>query len=243
MIDRLAPARRPHGSPTGYQTWRELLFIHWSYPLELVRPLVPAELQLDAWEGRAWVGAVPFVMKDIRLAGMPRWSGLNFLETNLRTYVLHDGEPGVFFFSLEANSRFAVRAARLGWRLPYFDARISLTHEPDGTIDYRTTRKSADGAHLNARFRPGAPLGPSKPGSLQHFLLERYLLFNLRDGVVWRGHVHHAPYAARQCELLALDESLTHAAGLPVNAAVETVHYSDGVEVDIYGPHPKAGAR
>lgn len=235
-MDRLAPSRRPEGSPSGYQNWRDLLFVHWTYPVEIVRALVPRELELDAWENRAYVGAVPFVMKDIRLSRMPRWSGMNFLETNLRTYVTHRGEPGVYFFSLEASSRLAVRAARWGWGLPYFDATMSLTREEDGVIDYRTTRAKS-GASLAARFRPGELLGPSLPGTLEHFLLERYLLFNLRAGSVWRGQVHHVPYPARRCEVLSITESLTHAAGLPVRSATpETIHFSDGVDVEVFGP-------
>jgi hypothetical protein len=237
QVDRLSPARRPSGNPSGYQTWRELLFVHWTYPLELVRPLVPPELELDAWNGRAYVGAVPFVMKDIRLSGLPRWSAMDFLETNLRTYVIHKGEPGVFFFSLEASSRLAVRAARWGWGLPYFDAQMTLNREAGGVIDYRTTR-THHGARLNVRFRPGAALGPSAPDTLQHFLLERYFLFNLRKGAVWKGHVHHVPYPARECEVLSIDESLTRGAGLPASSgAPETVHFSDGVEVEVFGPH------
>ena len=217
MIDRIGPSLRPVGSPSGYQSWRDLLFVHWSWPLDVLRPLVPNELELDPWDGRAWVGAVPFVMKDIRLSGLPRWSGMDFLETNLRTYVTYRGEPGVYFFSLEANSRLAVRAARWGWGLPYFDATMTLKREPDGVLDYRTVR-SKTGASLSARFRPGDALGPSAPGTLEHFLLERYLLFNLRGGAVRKGHVHHVPYPARRCEVLSLEESLTRAAGLPPTA-------------------------
>lgn len=236
-VDRITPTRRPTGTPSGFQNWRDLLFVHWTYPPELVRALVPRELELDLWNGRAYVGAVPFVMKDVRPSVLPKFLALDFLETNLRTYVLHKGEPGVFFFSLEASSRLAVKAARWGWGLPYFDATMSLTRE-EGVIDYRTTRKG-DGARLNVRFRAGAMLGPSKPDTLEHFLLERYLLFSLKKGVVSRGQVHHQPYPAQQCEVLSIDESLTSAAGLPVRPATpELVHFAAGVDVEVFGPHP-----
>lgn len=237
-VDRLSPAHRPKGPPSGFQNWRELLFVHWTYPLELVRPLVPPQLELDAWGGRAYVGVVPFVMKDIRPSALPRFLALDFLETNLRTYVLHRGEPGVFFFSLEASSRLAVKAARWGWGLPYFDAKMTLSREADGVIDYRTTR-SGDGARLNVRFRPGALLGPSRPDTLEHFLLERYLLFSVKRNAVSRGQVHHEPYPAQRCEVLSIDETLTAAAGLPAHpAAPETVHFAAGVDVEVFGPHP-----
>ncbi len=143
----------------------------------------------------------------------------------------------MYFFSLEASSRLAVRAARWGWGLPYFDAKMTLEREADGVIEYRSTRAKT-GANFSARFRPGETLGPSAPGTLEHFLLERYLLFNLRGGSVWKGHVHHVPYPARRCEVLSLTESLTHAAGLPLRSATpETVHFSAGVDVEVFGPH------
>lgn len=236
-IDRISPTKRPSGSPSGYQNWRELLFVHWSYPVEAVRPLVPPELELDCFEpGRVFVGAVPFIMEDIRLGWQPRFTAMNFLETNLRTYVLHKGEPGVFFFSLEASSKLAVRAARWGWGLPYFDAEMT-TSKADGVIDFSTTRAKT-GAKLTARFKPGEHLGASKPDTLEHFLLERYYLFTKWRGAIWKGHVHHVPYPAQRCELLSLDESLTTAAGLPAHDATPaTVHYSAGVEVEVFGPN------
>jgi hypothetical protein len=237
-VDRLAPTRRPEGqSPSGHQTWQHLLFVHWSFALEEVRPLVPPELELDPWEGRLFVGAVPFLMKDIRLARLPRFTATDFLETNLRTYVLHRGEPGVFFFSLEASSALAVRAARWGWGLPYFDAEMSCETGADGVTDYRTTRAKT-GAALHARFKPGEALGPSAPGTLEHFLLERYYLFTKWRGAIWKGHVHHVPYPAHRAEVLSLTQTLTTAAGLPAHdPRPATVHYSPGVEVEVFGPH------
>ena len=234
-IDRVAPTRRPAGSPSGHQTWSELLFVHWRYPAEAVRPLVPPELDLDPWDGQMFVGAVPFVMRDIRLAWQPRFTALDFLETNLRTYVTYRGEPGVFFFSLEASSRLAVRAARWGWGLPYFDAAMT-TATTDGVTEYSTVR-AGTGASLRARFRPGEALGASAPGTLEHFLLERYFLFTKWRGAVWKGHVHHVPYPAQRCELSSLEESLTTAAGLPLHGeAPDTVHYAAGVDVEVFGP-------
>jgi uncharacterized protein YqjF (DUF2071 family) len=123
-IDRLTPCQRPKGRPAGYQRWRSLLFLHWPVPVELLVPLVPAELAIDADPalmpaGTAWVGVVAFAMEGVRFRGMPEAVALDFLETNVRTYVLgperKDGtrEPGVFFFSLDAASRLAVRAARM----------------------------------------------------------------------------------------------------------------------------------
>jgi len=140
VIDRLAPTRRPEGKAAGFQKWRNLLFVHYALDAEIVRALVPPSLELDLWEGQAHVGLVPFEMKDIRSAWMPRPSALNFLETNVRTYVHKNGEPGVFFFSLEASSWLAVQVARTGWGLPYFHATMST----DGQGTYCTRPCKAD---------------------------------------------------------------------------------------------------
>ena len=123
-IDRIAPTHRPDGKPIGYQTWRDLLFLHWRVPVEEIQALLPAELTVDTFEGEAWVGIVPFKMRNIR----PRWSpaipGIsNFYETNVRTYVHQQGKnPGVWFFSLDASSNLAVKIARWKWNLNYFKA-------------------------------------------------------------------------------------------------------------------------
>lgn len=214
-----------------------MLFVHWALPVDVVRPLVPPSLELDTWDGRIFVGAVPFFMEDTRLGFFPKGTGLDFLETNLRTYVHHRGEPGVFFFSLEAASWLAVKAARIGWGLPYHHARMHAAIAGD-EIRYSTVRRSG-GATLNAHFRIGEALPESAPGSVEFFVLERYLLFvdKKRNGVVERGHVHHMPYPAHRVELLSFEESLVAAAGGPASlGAPDLVHYSPGVSVEVFGP-------
>lgn len=230
-LDRLTPTLRPNGKPSGYQRWRELLFVHYTYPLDVVRRLVPAPLELDPWDGLGFVGAVPFRMKDIRPSWLPL--GIDFLETNLRTYVHYRGEPGVYFFSLEASSWLAVQAARYGWGLPYFYATMESTR--DGRrIDYRTTRRSGEAsAHFDFTFDAAA--APATPGTLEHFLLERYVLFTVHAGRVVRGLVHHTPYPVARAELHASSTSLLGAAGLP-DATPALAHYAAGVDVEVFGP-------
>jgi uncharacterized protein YqjF (DUF2071 family) len=142
MIDRIAPTRRPAGEVRGYQRWRDLLFLHWIVPEQALRALVPASLQIDTYGGNAYVGLVPFLMLGVRPAWLPEQLGFDFLEANLRTYVHVDGrDPGVYFFSLEAASWLAVRAARLGWGLPYHHARMRM-EKADGCIAYESRRRS-----------------------------------------------------------------------------------------------------
>lgn len=240
-LDRLTPTQRPAGPAAGTQRWRDLLFLHWSFPVEVLRPLVPAALDLDPWDGRAWVGLVPFTMQAIRSSWMPARAGLDFLETNVRTYVAHRGQPGVYFFSLEASSWLAVKVARLAWGLPYYLA--DMEYERTGTRAAYRSRRRADGTPgVVAEWEVGGELlSASRPGTFEFFLLERYLLFSEHRGRIKRGHVHHVPYPAQRATLRALDQDLLQAAGLPETSRLpEITHYSSGVDVEVFGPHDAA---
>jgi len=129
MIDRTAPTRRPPGRNDGTQRWESLLFAHWEISTETLRPLIPKQLDIDTFQGAAYIGVVPFKMRNIRPRWLPKKFAFNFLETNVRTYVVYKDQPGVYFFSLDANSRLAVMAARAGWSLPYHHATMSSASE------------------------------------------------------------------------------------------------------------------
>jgi hypothetical protein len=185
-----------------------------------------------------YVGLVPFRMQAIRPAWLPRAMALDFLELNVRTYVHYRGRPAVWFFSLEASSWLAVKAARLGWSLPYHHARMSVAREGDG-VRYASTRRTAKAERFEARYQIGAPLGPSLPGTLQHFLLERYLLLARKNGRILEGQVHHVPYPAHAAHVEHLHDDLLAAAGLPrPEGPPAAVHFSPGVEVEVFGPWP-----
>lgn len=232
-MDRVSASLRPPGRNDGTQTWRDLLFVHWEVPVEVLRPLVPAALRIDTWEGRALLGVVPFAMRRIRPRWLPRVLALDFLETNLRTYVHHGGErPGVWFFSLEASSWLAVTAARLGWALPYHFARMTMEREAERFV-YSTERRLG-GAAARFEWTPGPLLGASTPGTVEHFLLERYELYAQRGGTLYRGRVHHPAYEAREATLHRAEESLAAAVGLPGLREPAFVHACDGVDVEMF---------
>src|SRR6185295_5180102 len=180
---------------------------------------------------------VAFAIEAARFRPCPERLGLNFLETNLRTYVLREGrEPGVYFFSLEAASRLAVAGARLAFGLPYHHARMVEEVLPSRT-DYTLERLSGRRPRLRVSYRVGAPLGPSVPGTAQHFLIERYFLHVKRRGALWTARVAHPPYPVQAAEVLSLEESLLAANGIPApGRPPDFVHYSPGVDVGVFAP-------
>ena len=219
----------------GYQRWRQLLFMHWELPVEAVRAVVPPRLELDLWDGRALVGVVPFLMEGVRpWRWWPERLSFAFPETNVRTYVRCGDRSGVFFLSLEAASRLAVWGARTWWGLPYYFASMTVQRRGD-EIDYHT-RRAIGGVTHQVRYRIGQPLGPSNPGSVEHFLLERYLLYVERRGRLFEGDVAHVPYPAHAAEVLEVADGLVAATGLPgVSGLPRYAHFSPGVDVKIGG--------
>jgi uncharacterized protein YqjF (DUF2071 family) len=237
-MDRIAAAERPDGRPAGFQRWRNLLFLHWEVPEAALRPLLPEALSIDTFEGKAWVGVVPFTMRDVSPWWSPSVPGIsNFHELNVRTYVHYQGrDPGVWFFSLDAARLVAVLIARAGWHLPYFFADMAMDVRGD-EVGYASRRRwpTTVPAELSTRYRVGEALGPSEPGSFQHFLVERYILYTaMDDGALRLGRVHHRPYLVRRAHVLELSQTMVQAAGLPSSAGVPHALYSPGVDVDVY---------
>jgi len=231
--DRLAPTRRPAGRARGFQQWRSLLFMHWPIPIDVIRPLVPDRLELDLLDGTAYVGVVPFAMQGVRPRWWPARMAFEFLEINVRTYVCHKGRPGIYFFSLDAASRPAVWAARRFWGLPYHHAEMHLDQVGDA-FHYRSHRHGSDARH-EVRYQLGEMIGPSQPGSIEFFLLERYLLFLEHRDSIHVGQVHHAPYPAQHADVLQVEDHLMAAAGLgEFPDPPEFVHFAAGVDVEIF---------
>jgi uncharacterized protein YqjF (DUF2071 family) len=223
----------------GRQQWRDLLFLHQPVAADLLRRLVPASLAIDTFEGQAWVSLIPFAIRGSRPKGLPGALAMNFLETNLRTYVRGpDGVAGVFFFSLEASSWLAVAGARAAYALPYFPARMACRRQ-DGTVHYRSHRVLGGEAELETTWTVGASRGVAAPATLDHFLVERYALFAARGARVLQARVHHRPYPLCQATVSSLRETLLARAGLPpLSSPPAAIHFSPGVDVDIGWRHP-----
>jgi uncharacterized protein YqjF (DUF2071 family) len=226
--------------PVAHQSWRDLLFLNQAVAPDVLRARVPPELTIDTFEGMGWVTLIPFAIVASRPAGAPRALSMHFFEVNLRTYVRdRRGEPGIFFFSLEASSLSAVAGARLAYALPYFPASITSRREPGGTSIVYSSRRWGDGPKLDVAWTVGPSIGPAVEGSLDHFLIERYVLFAKRARRVYRSRVRHRPYPLCSASVSRVEESLLGHAGLPpLSPAPAIVQHSPGVDVDLFWRRP-----
>jgi uncharacterized protein YqjF (DUF2071 family) len=237
-------AHRPWPLPRGpwimKQEWHDLLFAHWAVPAEVLRPLIPRALGIDTFGGQAWLGVVPFHMSGVRMRGMPAIPGFSrFPESNVRTYVARDGKPGVWFFSLDAANAVAVWGARTLFHLPYFLAAMSCAEEA-GWIRYESQRKDRRGsaASLRARYRAVGDIFNAAPGSLEHFLAERYCLYTADEkGRVIRCEIHHPPWPLRLAEAALQENTMAAAAGITIaNQKPELLHFARHQEVVVWAP-------
>jgi len=242
-------AYRPFPMPdrpwTMTQRWNDLLFAHWPIAADAMAALIPSGLEVDTFDGYAWVGVVPFWMDRIRarVPGTDHTSvpfARSFPELNLRTYVRskRTGRAGVFFFALEAASPLAVAGARVLFHLPYFLANMSRTTASDGTVRYKSRRLLTSATvGFQATYRglgrpPDAP--PSQPGSIEHFLTERYCLFTTSRDRVLVGDIHHRPWPLEPAEAEIRMNDLPRTHGLRLSNGSPVLHFSKSLDVYIW---------
>lgn len=232
-------AHRPWDLParpwTWRQSWRDLLFAHFPVPAAVLRRHVPPPLTVQEFDGTSWVGVVPFRMTGVMRRHLPDLPMISaFPELNVRLYVEHGGKPGVWFLSLDATNRLAVWAARRFFHLPYFNARIGIA-ERDGAIRYSAMRHDGRAA-LEASYSPASPVYQSQPGTLDHWLTERYCLYaRAPDGTMFRNDVHHAPWPLQRATASIDVNTYLQAHGLSVDAAPATLHFARRLDVIVWG--------
>ena len=235
-VDRLEARHRPHGQPVMHQDWRNLLFIHWRIDESILRPHIPKSLQIDTYGKSAWIAMTPFTMSDIRAFPpfVPPVPGLDSMEElNVRTYVHHKGVPGVWFFSLDANSRALVLGARTFFHLPYYNSDIRM----DGKykLKYRLKRRDDPPAAFKAEWSVGKALPQSQPGSREFFLTERYILYTEFEGELYRARIYHEPWQLFAAELTNFSASMLEPKQIPQPKTQPILHHAEQVSVDIWG--------
>lgn len=215
------------------QTWQRLLFAHWSFPAELIAPLIPPALTLDTFGGRAWVGVVPFRMNAVRWRGLPPIIGTSkFPELNVRTYVRHGDYAGVWFFSLDAANLPAVVTARMAFHLPYYQAKMAI-HEQGFATHYASerTHRGAPSAHFEADYHPLAPAYHYADDSLERWLTERYCLFAYHNHILYRGDIQHEKWQLHPAEATIRHNTMLEAIGLPQPTTAPHVLYVEQIDV------------
>jgi len=245
-------AHRPWPMPAGpwvmAQSWHDLLFAHWQVDRTVLRSLLPSQLQVDTFEGHTWLAVVPFRMTGVRLRGTPALPWLSaFPELNVRTYVTYDGQPGVWFFSLDAGNAPAVAVARAWFHLPYFRARM-ICVEREGWIHYQSerTHRGAPSGSLEGRYCPIGKVFFAQNGTLEYFLTERYCLYTTdeRGGII-RGEIHHLPWPLQCAGAELAHNSMAESLGIALDSK-PILHFARRQDVLVWSPRqptaPKDGS-
>jgi uncharacterized protein YqjF (DUF2071 family) len=193
---------------------------------------VPKSLELQEFDGVAWLGLVPLRMAGVMLRPLPDLPGISaFPELNLRTYVDVNGKPGVWFLSLDASNALAVWAARTFFHLPYYRARMSVEEDERG-IRYASSRA---GAEFAATYGPTSEPYQAARGSLEHWVTERYCLYaEAPDGTILRNEVHHQPWPLQAAKATLHRNSMFEFHGLDIQGPPALLHFSRRLDVVVW---------
>lgn len=221
------------------QVWHDLLFSHWPIAPQTLRGTLPSTLELDTFHGMGWVGVIPFRMSGVRLRGTAPLPWLSaFPELNVRTYVRYRERPGVWFLSLDAASRLAVTVARAWFRLPYFLAQMSCTRDGEDVV-YASVRTHARArsAELAARYGPRGDVFRARPGTLEHWLTERYGLYApSRRGQVLSADIDHPPWSLQPAEAIFEKNTMARSHGIELPTSGPLLHFARRQDVLVWAP-------
>ena len=220
------------------QTWHDLLFATWPVKADHLRPLLPPGVELDLREGEAWLSVIPFHMTGIGLRGFPELPGFSaFPEVNVRTYVIRDGKPGVYFLSLDATHAAAMWVARAWYHLRYLRADISVAL---GEREVRYSCRRLEGpcpAELRAAYAPVAEARPAAAGSIEHWLTERYCLYALgRKQRLYRAQIHHMPWQLHPAEAEIEQNTMALSHCIPLPETRPLLYFSRRMETLVWAP-------
>jgi uncharacterized protein len=234
-LDRLAMRVRPPGTPVMHQKWHNLLFLHWPVDPQVLRPFIPPQLEVDAFEGHAWIGITPFTLNDVHLTAIPPIPSLSsFHELNVRTYVHYNGLPGIWFFSLDTSKVLPAVAARLFFMVPYFKAQIEFWQTAD-QFNFDLTRV-ASRARFRASWKTGVRLRDPDLESLAFFLVERYCYFAVENQSTYLTRIYHHPWILDEASILSLESTMIDILGIPQPTADPLAYFSGEQSVDIWAP-------
>lgn len=218
------------------QVWHNLLFAHWPIEVNQIKPFIPPPLEIDTYNGQAWIGVVPFYMSGIRLRNMPPISLTSSVsEINVRTYVTINNKPGVLFLSLDAANLIAVKVARLFYHLPYYYAEISIKKEKN-VVHYNSNRLKSDKTfEFIGKYMPTSPKFNAMKGTLEYWLTERYCLYTSHRNRLYRCDILHEPWDLQHAEGEIFTNTMIDIDGLDISNINPLMHYSEHIEVLTWG--------
>jgi uncharacterized protein YqjF (DUF2071 family) len=222
-----------------HMRWSDLLFAHWPVPVDAIRPLVVPGLEIDTFDGLAWLTITPLYMSSVGPRFVPDLPGISaFPELNVRTYVTSGGRPGIWFFSLDAADVLAVIGARMVYHLPYARALMSMEVSGKG-VSFTSSRRDPffPPAQFRAEYRPvGAPHA-AVPDTLDEWLIERYCLYAAdRSGALYRSEIHHLPWPVQSAEATILENTMHEAAGISLPPMEPVCRYVSRLDVLAWPP-------
>lgn len=230
------PIPVPDRSWASYQSWDNLLTCHWPIDQAVLRPKVPAELEIDTYDGQAWIALIPMFMGTIRLRDL---GGIlterRFPELNFRTYVRYGGRTGVYFFHVDAEALLVDIGARVFFHTPYEPALVEFDQTSDGGFTFRSHRLMPPHQTFEAVYRPIGTPAPAPPGSLIEFQAERYSGFaRTETGAIMRGDLIHDPWLLQEVEVDVRQNTVLACAGFDLPMTPPVVHYAPGVDVVLW---------
>lgn len=219
------------------QSWEHLLFAHWPVAPDLIRKMIPSELEIDTYDGQAWIGIIPFLMSGVRLRALPPIPGMTmFPELNVRTYVKTNQGSGVYFITLDASNPLIVRIARLWYRLPYYDADLTFLQQRESIrftgrrLPFMTAAETFHGV-----YEPSSDPFVPREGTLENWLTERYLFYCSHRNCIYQGEVYHEPWMLQRADSRIYGNTMTQSLHLHLPETPAVTYYARGVQ-SLVGP-------
>ncbi|MFA4133034.1 MULTISPECIES: YqjF family protein [unclassified Brevibacillus] len=219
---------------TMTQTWEHLLFLHWAISPASIKALIPAGLELDTYDGKAWISIIPFLLSGVRLRRMPSVPfTTTFPEINVRTYVKAKGKTGVYFLSLDTSNPLVIKIAKFWYRLPYYRAQMAFHRQAD-RIDFTSRRLSglSQTPSFKGSYQPLSDKFFAKEGTLVHWLTERYTLFCRCDRTkqLMFADVVHEPWQLQETAFHIRENVMTENLSISLTDTPHLALYARGVQ-------------
>lgn len=217
--------KNPNINWSFYQEWNKAIFLHWEIEKEIVEKWIPSGVKIDTYNGKAWISLVAFTMENIRPRLLPAFSPIsNFHEINLRTYVIKENKPGVYFLNIEAQKWFSAYISRKISGLPY--QKSDITHDIKEKKLFAHFKKK--GFNLEIDYKIGNLIADKN--ALDVFLSERYCLYLDLNNEIIRYEIHHLPWQINELTCTKLKTNY-FIEDIDLNRKPDLIRYSEGIQV------------